>query len=80
MGDTPIAPITLYVLNFLNGGYGGVTQLQHKDQFVLELDHFALCIQNNKQPKTSGEEGLKDLYYIQKIYESAQKNGQTIKI
>ena len=40
-------------------------------QFVLEADHFAGCIRNNTQPKTPGEEGLKDLLAIEAIYKAA---------
>jgi predicted dehydrogenase len=40
-------------------------------QFVLEADHFASCIRNNTQPKTPGEEGLKDLLAIEAIYKAA---------
>lgn len=55
-------------------------QLQHQNQFRLELDHFAECIQNNLTPRTPGEEGLQDLFLMEKIYLSAQKNGQIIKL
>lgn len=40
-------------------------------QFVLEADHFASCIHNNTEPKTPGEEGLKDLLAIEAIYKAA---------
>ena len=29
------------------------------------------CIRENKQPKTPGEEGLKDLIAIEKVYQAA---------
>jgi hypothetical protein len=34
-------------------------------QFVLEADHFADCVRNNKQPRTPGEEGLKDMLLME---------------
>lgn len=40
-------------------------------QFTREGDHFAECVFQNREPKTPGEEGLRDLIYIEKIYESA---------
>jgi predicted dehydrogenase len=40
-------------------------------QFQAEADHFSNCIINNQQPKTPGEEGLRDMTYITKIYASA---------
>jgi len=42
----------------------------HPAQFVREADHFAECIQQNKEPKTSGEEGLRDMRLITGIYRS----------
>jgi predicted dehydrogenase len=40
-------------------------------QFVLEADHFADCIRNNKDPESPGEEGLKDMLAIEAIYKAA---------
>ncbi len=39
-------------------------------QFVLEGDYFADCVRENKEPKTDGEEGLRDMQYIAEIYKS----------
>lgn len=39
--------------------------------FRLEAEHFASCILNNVEPKTPGEEGLKDLIAIEAIYKAA---------
>lgn len=46
---------------------------QNRDpyQFTLQSDHFSQCIRENKEPKTPGEEGLKDMQYITRIYKSA---------
>jgi predicted dehydrogenase len=43
-----------------------------KDQFALELDHFASCIRANREPRTPGEEGLQDQLIMAAIYESAR--------
>ena len=40
-------------------------------QFLHEADHFSECILENKEPKTSGAEGLRDMQLIAKIYRSA---------
>jgi predicted dehydrogenase len=40
-------------------------------QFVIEADYFADCATANKEPKTSGDEGLRDMQYIAQIYKSA---------
>ncbi len=50
-----------------------------KDQFALEMDHFSLCIQQDRQPHTPGEEGLQDQRVIEAIYEAA-RSGKTVKI
>jgi predicted dehydrogenase len=39
-------------------------------QFVLEADHFAECIAENKQPRTPGEEGFEDMKLMMQIYRS----------
>ena len=43
---------------------------QHPAQFVREADHFSECILENKDPKTPGEEGLRDMKLITEIYKS----------
>lgn len=40
-------------------------------QFVLEAEHFSHCVQNGLEPKTPGEEGLRDMRYIAEIYRVA---------
>jgi predicted dehydrogenase len=45
---------------------------EEKDQFALEMDHMVLCVQQNKQPHTPGEEGLQDQRITDAIYESAR--------
>ena len=40
-------------------------------QFTLEADHFADCIRLDQTPRTTGEEGLKDLLAIEAIYKAA---------
>ena len=39
--------------------------------FVAEADHFADCIMRNRDPKTPGEEGVRDMKLMSAIYESA---------
>jgi predicted dehydrogenase len=40
-------------------------------QFTLQAEYFSDCILEDKTPKTGGEEGLLDMQYMSKIYESA---------
>lgn len=39
--------------------------------FVRQADHFSRCILENRTPDTAGEEGLRDMQYIQSIYRAA---------
>jgi len=50
-----------------------------KNQFSLEMDHMALCVRNNVEPRTPGEEGLQDQILMSAIYQSAQ-TGQPISL
>jgi predicted dehydrogenase len=40
-------------------------------QFTTQADYFSDCVLEDKTPKTAGEEGLLDMQYMSKIYESA---------
>ncbi len=40
-------------------------------QFTRETDHFSECILENRTPSSPGEEGLRDMQYIQDIYAAA---------
>ena len=55
---------------------------QGKDpvQFVTESDYFSKCILDNTKPGPSGEEGLRDLSLMMKIYESAKASGAPTKL
>jgi predicted dehydrogenase len=39
--------------------------------FQAEGEHFSHCVQNNLEPQSPGEEGLRDMRYIDEIYRSA---------
>jgi predicted dehydrogenase len=39
--------------------------------FTLQAEHFSHCVQNGLEPKTPGEEGLRDMQYMTEIYRSA---------
>lgn len=53
--------------------------LPQKNQFATEIDHFAGCIRTGEQPRTPGEEGLRDQLLMEAIYKSA-KTGQPVKV
>ncbi len=46
--------------------------LARKNQFSLEIDHFAQCVRSGAQPRTPGEEGLQDQILMAAIYDSAR--------
>jgi len=54
-------------------------QAGNKNQFTLMIDHFASCIQQNKDVHTPGEEGLQDQRIMDAIYESA-RTGRVVKL
>ena len=47
--------------------------LAEGDQFAGELDHIAECVKEDKESRSSGEEGLKDVKYIMAAYQSAKE-------
>ena len=49
------------------------------DEFALELDYFADCIQANRKPEPDGEQGMRDIIIIQAIYEAVKKRS-TVRI
>ena len=42
-----------------------------KNQFAVEMDHFADAIRADRQPHTPGEEGLQDQKIVAAIYQAA---------
>jgi len=49
------------------------------DEFVLEIDEFASCINENREPEPSGEQGMRDIIIIDAIYR-AVKQGRSVAI
>jgi len=45
--------------------------LRDPSQFTRQADYFSGCIRNGTVPKTAGEEGLRDMELIARIYKSA---------
>jgi len=65
----------------LYGRLGDGTMLDMPDpqhdpaQFTTQADYFADCVWNNREPKTDGQEGLRDMGYISQIYVNAGMKG-----
>ncbi|MEM0941043.1 MAG: Gfo/Idh/MocA family oxidoreductase [Bacteroidota bacterium] len=62
------------IIKQTNPTFIGERFFRNEDQIVAEFDHFAACIQDDKEPKTNGVEGLKDLKVIEAIYRAAQEH------
>ena len=72
-------------------GYGGLTMgvrsgnkddmldIPNINQFAAEIDHFAVCVTGDQTRGTPGEEGLRDLKIMMKLYESAA-TGKTVTV
>jgi predicted dehydrogenase len=54
-------------------------RLDFKDQFTLEIDHFAQCVRDDRAPATPGEEGLRDQVLMEAIYRSARE-GRPVRV
>ena len=79
-GSAELDPALSYTglrMRVFRGGALEERILPQRDQFALEMDHFAGCIVDNTEPLTPGEEGLKDLRVMMAIYEAA-RTGRTI--
>lgn len=61
-GKTPIGPI----------------EIENVNQQAFQIDAFALNILNDTKSIVSGEMGLRDMYIIEKIYESARTDGKQV--
>jgi predicted dehydrogenase len=44
---------------------------KHPYMFTIQAEHFAQCVRNNQQPRSTGEDGMKDLLAIEAIYKAA---------
>jgi len=72
-----MAPAFPYQGMHLTGSVAGDQPIDMPDpwrdpaQFTAEADYFADCVWNDREPKTDGAEGLRDMTCISEIYKSA---------
>jgi predicted dehydrogenase len=59
--------------------YRETPRMDETNQFALEMDHMAECVQSDKTPFTPGEEGLQDHRIMAAIYEAA-RTGRPVKL
>jgi predicted dehydrogenase len=77
-----LEPATKYRGLRMFRGRGETTEevvLKEVNHFAAEMDHLAACIAEDRPPKTPGEEGLRDVRLIERIYEAA-RTGKSIKV
>jgi glucose-fructose oxidoreductase len=66
-------------MRVIRGGTVELRSLPERNHFALEMDHMAECVKGNTEPRTPGEEGLKDLRAMMAIYEAA-RTGKTVMV
>jgi len=54
-------------------------RFKKRDQFAPELQYFADCVRQDKQPEPDGREGLIDVMIIEALYESA-RTGHSVRL
>jgi predicted dehydrogenase len=70
--DQAFAYEGLRLRGFVNGkDFDEPNPARDPSHFVAEANHFSHCVQNGLEPKSPGEEGLRDMRYIAEIYKSA---------
>jgi predicted dehydrogenase len=76
IGYLQMDPASYYEGGHLRGEAAGqpvdvLSPGKHPFQFGLEAEHFTDRVRNNKEPKSPGEEGLKDMIAIEEIHKAA---------
>lgn len=59
---------------------GTVLEPFGKNQQAVQMDNDSLAILQNQPVKVPGEEGMKDIVIVEKIYESAARNGERLQL
>jgi glucose-fructose oxidoreductase len=75
-GWAELEPALIYSgLQMRAGTWGRVESREQPvvDHFAAEMDHLSGCVMQNTDPKTPGEEGLRDLTIMMAIYRAAKE-------
>jgi glucose-fructose oxidoreductase len=74
-GDLRVEPAFEYAEGLTHhltvGGKTRTRVFPKRDQFAPEVEHFSECIREDREPQTSGREGLLDVRIIEALYASA---------
>ena len=77
-GYLDLDPATAYEGNVLRASKDGksaeLVEVPQGNQFAAQMDHLAECIQSGEEPKTPGEEGLRDVRILEAIYTAAREH------
>ena len=72
---------TFFILNGIQGKkIKGEFNFPQVNQQARQMDEVAWCIMNEKPMRVTGEEGVKDMIVVEKIWESIAQGGKTMKI
>ena len=72
-GMDPAFPYNDLKIELSEGAPNEEEPIEEKNQFALQIDHMSLCVINDEEPYTPGEEGLQDQKIIEAIYQSARE-------
>jgi predicted dehydrogenase len=57
-------------------GRHGVEEFEAVDQYRLEVEHFAECIENGEEPKTGGQDSIDNMRVVDALYESVETGAE----
>lgn len=72
-GMDPAFPYNDLKIQLSEGAPNDEEAVEEQNQFALQIDHMSLCVINDEQPYTPGEEGLQDQKIVEAIYRSARE-------
>jgi len=61
-------------------GKDNKVELEKANQFALMMDDFSQAVRENRPARSTGEDGLRDVKYINAIYQSARELGKPISV
>ncbi|MFH5804371.1 Gfo/Idh/MocA family protein [Alienimonas sp. DA493] len=81
-GEVTLDPATDYYirnLEIVSGDQTRNVEIPQANQFAAMLDEMATAVRENREPKTPGAEGLRDVRILTAIYEAAE-TGKTVRV
>lgn len=79
-GWIELEPAIHYDHNQIRRSAKGELPVDLGDHFVRMMDDFSDSVITGRKPKSTGEDGLLDVKYIEAIYKSAAENGKQVKL